>query len=417
MQKNCPLHGPFDFLIARDAKRFWDKSFYTPGKSFHPISKCMEEECVGACGWCDQHEQHICTGLIEITDHCNLNCPICYFGPKRNAPISLKDFEERLNALFKIEGDKLDVLQISGGECLTHPKLCDFIDMALSKNIGRILINTNGLALLDNNKIFQKIKDNKDRVEIYLQFDGFDEKVDHALRGTSLVLKKIQVIDKLNENAIKIGLAVTVYNENLKEIPKILEFGCRMKHISGITFQRMAKFGCAKNTKLTTVLHEDLLLAIASSGMIKYKDLIPLPCSHLNCTSLGFLFVTPEKTYNLGDYINFSKCKDAISNRIAFDETVLEYLGQNVCDCFVGKILGSKFDLNKLQSFIKNKSSLYQDMKVLRIVVKNFMDAETFDFKRAKRCCIGVAIGPNRVVPFCVHNNLKDNCQHERKIR
>ena len=46
-------------------------------------------------------------------------------------------------------------------------------------------------------------------------------------------------------------------------------------------------------------------------------------------------------------------------------------------------------------------------MKIVRILVKNFMDPGTFDWERAKKCCTGVSVGNGRVIPFCVHNALK----------
>jgi uncharacterized radical SAM superfamily Fe-S cluster-containing enzyme len=334
-------------------------------------------------------------------------CPICYFGKKSSKHISIDEFKNRLETLLTVENGSLDVLQISGGECLIHPDFLGMLDIALEKNIGRVLINTNGLALLENEVIFSKIRDNKDKVEIYLQFDGFDDEVYKTLRGCSLVQQKRDIISKLNDNDIKICLAVTVYEGNLNEIPKILELSVKTKHISGITFQRLTKVGSALSASVPSVFQEDILSAIAQSGYMGYKDLIPLPCSHENCTSLGFLFCKGDKTYSLGDYVDFTKCKDQIANRVAFDKTILDYMKKNVCKCFVGRVLGSSFMLEKLQDFAQGDGSCHKDMKIVRILVKNFMDPGTFDWERAKKCCTGVSVGNGRVIPFCVHNALK----------
>jgi len=141
---------------------------------------------------------------------------------------------------------------------------------------------------------------------------------------------------------------------------------------------------------------------------MRYKDMIPLPCSHENCTSLGFLFCMGDKVHSLGEYIDYTKCKAVMSNRLAFDQTVLDYMKKNVCDCFVGRVLGYHPVLQRLQEFAQHgNGSSYADMKIVRIIVKNFMDADTFDFERARKCCSGVAVGDGRVVPFCVHNALK----------
>jgi len=424
--------------IAKDAKRFLDKSFSAKPKPFTPINK-FGGECGRDCGWCERHGQHICSAVIEITEQCNLACPICYFGEKRDAHITPAEFKARLDDLLRIENGKLDVLQISGGECTLHPQFGEILDIALAHDIGRIVVNTNGSTIdfpvcrendsTDKN-VYRTLRLHRDRVEVYLQFDGFDDAVYTALRGRPMLAEKMAVLNRFNEAEIKICLAVTVCAMNLAEVPKIVKFATELKHVSGITFQRLTQVGCSRPSKplererlerealtsmegerhrepLPSVFQEDILLAIASGGLMKYEDLKPLPCSHENCTLFGFLFCTPEKVYSVADYIDMKKCKKALSNRLAFDETVLSYLRENICDCMVGRLLGDHPALRKLREFASSAGSTHGDMKVLRILVKNFMDADNFDFERARKCCAGVAVGGGRVVPFCLHNLMK----------
>jgi 7,8-dihydro-6-hydroxymethylpterin dimethyltransferase len=407
LEKTCPAHGASVVQIAKDAHRFFDKTFDVPGRPFTPICT-YNGNCGEDCGWCDAHLQHVCTGLIEVTDCCDLACPICYFGEKAKNHISVAEFRSRLEALEKIERGRLEILQFSGGECLVHPEFCELLDEALKHDIGRIVVNTNGLALLRNEAAFDNIRDNRDRVEVYLQFDGFSDEVYETLRGRRLLNEKLEILNKLNDAEIKICLAVTVYQGNLHQIPSILKLATQTKHISGVTFQRLTKVGSASTSALVSVFQEDILLAIAASGMMAYRDLVPLPCSHENCTSLGFLFCQDGKVYSLGDYVDLSRIKDKISNRLAFDKTVLDYIRKDICDCFIGSVLGSSFLLKKLQEFTEGGASSYKDMKIVRILVKNFMDADTFDFERVKKCCTGVSTGSGKIIPFCIHNALKE---------
>ena len=98
LEKKCPLHGDFLVKIAKDAKRFFDKTYDVEGKPFKAVTK-FKGNCGQDCGWCEEHKQHICTGLIEITDACNLSCPICYFGKKEQHYISVAEFKARLQTL------------------------------------------------------------------------------------------------------------------------------------------------------------------------------------------------------------------------------------------------------------------------------------------------------------------------------
>ena len=202
-------------------------------------------------------------------------------------------------------------------------------------------------------------------------------------------------------------LATTVYKHNLFEIPKILDFATKIKHISGITFQRLTKTGCAKDSDIQSVFQEDILIEMTKNNYLKYEDIIPLPCSHENCTSLAFLLCLNGEIYSMGDYVDYKNLKPAISNRLVFDETVINYIKDNICSCFIGKIFGNDKILNALKDFAKTKLTTNKNAKIIRIVVKNFMDVKTFDWERAQKCCTAIATGNNRVVPFCVNNTLK----------
>jgi 7,8-dihydro-6-hydroxymethylpterin dimethyltransferase len=412
VDKICPTHGPSTVRIAKDAQRFFDKTFDVAGKPFTPVTK-FHGHCGEDCGWCDGHRQHVCTGLIEVTDCCDLACPVCYFGAKGKHHLSRQEFHARLDTLLQIENGKLEILQISGGECLTHPDFCGLLDEALAHDIGRIVINTNGLGFLRNDAAFEKVRANRDRVEVYLQFDGFSDSVYEQLRGRALLAEKRTILAKLDAAAIKICLAVTVFEGNRDQIGDILKLATETAHISGVTFQRLTKVGSATKADLRSVFQEDILLAIAASGMMAYKHMVPLPCSHENCTSLGFLFCSDGKVFSLGDYIDLARHKTIISNRLAFDKTILDAMRREVCDCFAG----GKALLAKLLEFSRGGASRHKDMKIVRILVKNFMDADNFDVERLKKCCTGVAAGDGKVIPFCMHNALKEKVPWKSRSR
>ncbi len=406
LEKHCPIHGTERVKIAKDSVRFFDETFAVEGKPVHVRQTAKENGCPSDCGLCPDHKQHLCTGLIEITDRCNLSCPICYSNAKNGSDfagdLTVAEFEERLETLLQTEGGKLDVLQISGGEPTVHPHFEEILDLAASKNVGRILVNTNGLRFLEDGPI-HVLEKHRDKAEVYLQFDGFDDEVYRTLRNRPLCVQKQQIVERLDRRNIKISLTATIGRANLKEIPAILDFACRVESITGVTFQRLTRVGRAKNYE--TIFQEDILYAIGQSGFLKYDDLIPLPCSHANCTSIGFLFRSETgKVYSLADYVDYTRCKEMLSDRIALDRSVLEHLKKNTCCCFAPKIFGETQLLEKLREFSAGNGSSYHGMKVVRILVKNFMDAETFDTQRARQCCVGVAVGGNRIIPFCVHN-------------
>ncbi len=411
MARTCPEHGPAETLLSTNPKLFSDTTFDVEGlRVARPLPS--RGSCPSDCGFCGNHKQHICTGLIEITGMCNLSCPICFTEDKEKVHISFEEFKSRLEALIQAEHGELGVLQISGGEPLVHPEFARFLEYAVSRNITRVLINTNGL-LLEREDIFKTIRHYRDRAEVYLQFDGFNREVITDLRGKDLLDVKLRILEKLDKADIRTTLAVTVPRDNLSGIAPIMDLAVDTGCITGVTFQRLFRSGGARHYHLESVCHDEIIEKLIQTEYFARKDIIPLPCSHRNCTFISFLFCTEEKSEPLSRFFRLDRNKDLISNRLAFDQTIIEYAKGKICDCVISKTLKKPAGtLRKLKTFFMNSTgSRYENMKVLRIVVKNFMDADTFDAERVQKCCVGVSTGKGRIIPFCVYNNIHRNAE------
>ena len=102
--KRCPEHGAERVLIADDVDyyRRCREVFLKRPEMPRQYNTPVRWDCPYDCGLCTDHEQHSCLTLIEITDHCNLECPICYAasGPSRPGYRSL----ERIEAMLERRG-------------------------------------------------------------------------------------------------------------------------------------------------------------------------------------------------------------------------------------------------------------------------------------------------------------------------
>lgn len=360
--KTCEEHGSFKVLISKDANRFFDKTFSSEGKAVYEHQTVKDKGCPTDCGLCPDHKQHLCSALIEITDTCNLSCPICFFDRFGENEISLDEFKNRLATIMRTENGKLDVLQISGGEPTLHSNFSEILKYAVEQNITRVLINTNGLSLLSDVEVFETIRKFRDKVEIYFQFDGFNESANIKLRGKNLLQEKLAIIEKLDNADIKICLAVTVIPENLSELNNIMDLAVKTKNITGITFQRFTKTGIGEQSEQASLVQEYILEAISDTEYLKYNHIVPLPCSHENCTSVSFVFIVDDKTYSLGDFIDYAKHQDVIKNKIGFDSTILDYVKKELscgsrgcCSWITNNIPVVK----KLKEFTEGKASTY----------------------------------------------------------
>lgn len=155
--KRCPTHGPARVLVADDADyyRRAREAFLKPSETPLRFNTPERWGCPYDCGLCPGHEQHTCLGIIEVNDHCNLRCPVCYAssGPERPEHRPLAEVERMLDALVANEGTP-DVVQISGGEPTLHPDFFAILDAARKRPIRHLMVNTNGVRIAQDAEAF-----------------------------------------------------------------------------------------------------------------------------------------------------------------------------------------------------------------------------------------------------------------------
>jgi uncharacterized radical SAM superfamily Fe-S cluster-containing enzyme len=137
--KHCPTHGHQEVLIADDIDYYKQSlEFIKPGDMPLKFNTPIKYGCPYDCGLCPDHEQHSCLTLVEVTDRCNLSCPICYadsgaeeFSSNSDQPRrhrSLEQIEMMLDAVVANEGEP-QIVQLSGGEPTIHPEFFQIMDI------------------------------------------------------------------------------------------------------------------------------------------------------------------------------------------------------------------------------------------------------------------------------------------------
>ena len=89
LRKTCPQHGTFQTIVWRGAPALgsWVRP-KTPAYPRNPAT-AVERGCPFDCGLCPDHRQHTCTALLEVTQRCDLRCPVCFAnagGPAERDP-------------------------------------------------------------------------------------------------------------------------------------------------------------------------------------------------------------------------------------------------------------------------------------------------------------------------------------------
>jgi len=412
MFKRCPVHGEFEGIISSDIDYYQHSlMFNKPGQV--PVSFATEVKsgCPEDCGICPDHQQHTCLALLEVTSGCNLSCACCYAGAPGGTFIDLDTASFMLNKYVEYEGHP-EVVQISGGEPTLHPQIFEIIRLAQSKKIHYVMLNTNGIRLVEDDDFVRQLAETG--AELYLQFDGFEPGIYEQIRGNRALWDiKQAAFERIAKYRIPTTLVATLIKDiNEDQVGRIIDFAVKNRFIRGITFQPVVflndrvPFNPMDRLTLPDVIKA---IEVQTKSLFKASDFIPLPCSYPTCCSLTYAFLRNDEVIPVTRKIEVEKYMDYFSNKIITSpagilKKSLEGLWSASATLSAASVLkdftcvcGINFNPLALDG-LKNS--------VLRIVVKPFMDAYTFDFKRAMKCCIHVLRPDGKLIPFCVYNNI-----------
>ena len=442
-RKRCPTHGVREDFVCSDVRQYDRMEFSLEGKVPARFGVEPDRGCPYDCGLCTEHEQHTCVGLVEITSACNLSCPMCYAasGPG-GKHLSFDDCLRAIDRLVEVEG-RPEVLQLSGGEPTIHPEFTRLVDYACRQPIDMVMINSNGLRLAHDAALVAKLAEWRHRLEVYLQFDGFDAETSRHLRGEPLVEAKLAAVDALGRAGIRVILVCTLQaGVNDHEIGALVRFGLERPWITGISFQPATYSGrhVLPDTLERRITLPDVVRAIAeqTDGLFEEDDFLPLPCAHPNCHSLSYAYRTGSAVVPICRFIDAKNHLDLLANGITFTrartrELIERYLGRMGCcsggTCGNGsgedgavitglelKIVDRPTENGHTESgrlaqqfFSRALAEQLSPSDVFRITITSFLDAYNFDVRRLMKCCIHHVLPSGHVIPFCAYNVLYRN--------
>ncbi len=415
MTKNCPDHGWQKSLIATDIEYYKQIRNYNKASEYpkKPHTETIHG-CPYDCGICPDHEQHSCLTLIEVTDRCNLTCPTCYASssPTHGRHRTLEEIEYMLDVVVASEG-KPDVVQISGGEPTIHPQFFEILDIAKTKPIKHLMVNTNGLRIANEPGFAERLATYMPDFELYLQFDSFKPEALKSLRGGDLTAIRKRAIENLNRVNLSTTLVVTLQKElNDDEVGEILDFALKQKCVRGVTFQPTSVSGRLENfnpetDRMTNTEVRQLILE--QSPIWQSNDLIPVPCNP-DALVMAYALKTEDEVHPLTRFIDPEFLLNSGKNTIVYEQD--ERLHQHVLKMFSTGISVDAVteDVNELLCCLPNVVSpgLSYD-NLFRIIIMNFMDAYDFDVRAIKKSCVHIVHPDGRIIPFETMNLLYRN--------
>ena len=411
LQKWCPQHKLQRVLISTDIEYYkLSRQTLKPGQMPKKFNTPIQYGCPYDCGLCPDHEQHSCLTLIEITDQCNLTCPICYSesSPQRLTHRSLDQIEFMLDCVVRNEGEP-DVVQISGGEPTIHPEFFKILDLAKARPIKHLMLNTNGLKIANDADFARRLKDYMPGFEVYLQFDSLKREPLKVLRGVDLSDVRRRALDRLNEHNISTTLVVTLKKGlNDDEIGEIIDFALQQRCVRGVTFQpiqaagRLEEFDPARDRLTLGEIRQQIL---KQSPVFKPSDIIPVPC-HPDCLAMAYALKLDGKVIPLTGMIDPQLLLHGEGNTIIYEKN--EALRDTLFKLFstAASPSSSAFSLKQLLCclpLIEAPSHIGYD-NVFRILIMQFLDAYNFDVRSVKKTCVHIVHPDGRIIPFDTFN-------------
>jgi uncharacterized radical SAM superfamily Fe-S cluster-containing enzyme len=450
MEKSCPKHGSFRDVVWSDAEMYkrverWAKD----GVGVENPAILKAKQCPFDCGLCDLHLSHTGLANVDLTNRCNLKCPICFANANSAGYVFEPDYDTIVKMLKVLRSERpvpTPAVQFSGGEPTIHPRFLDIIKAAKELGFAQIQVATNGIKFAESVDFCQKASD-AGLNTVYLQFDGLRSEIYKRARGVDLLETKRKVIEnfrKVEHHSSIVFVPTIVKGLNDDQVWPILHYALEnMDVVRGVNYQPVAFTGRIDKDELEKGRYTlpDLARDIErqSNGKIKMTDWYPVPTvaaiselwmalyggakvtltTHAHCGIATYMFVKDaddiipvtrfveieplfEELYRLAESAESKKIK-ALSKIKAFS-LLRKYLKK---DGLPDGMSSTQF-LKALRGVLseETKSELAKfSWQMMYVGAMHFMDSYNYDIERVKRCMIHYTTPDGRIIPFCAYNS------------
>ena len=403
LEKTCPEHGKYKVLIWRGVDDYLSLKKYACVPSKPDVCAVDKEEivCPLDCGLCKEHTQHTCLVILEVTNGCNLKCPICF----ASASSSYK-YHPDIETIRKMYQTALDsvgenvCIQISGGEPTIRDDLPEIVRMGKEMGISYIEVNTNGVRFAEDLDFLQQCKD-AGVDSLYFSFDGLTSDVFMKTCGKDLLETKLKAIENCKKVEMGVTLVTVVSPDiNINQIGQLIDFAKQnVPTIKGIHFQPLSYFGrypIIPQDDNRTVL-PDLLVEIEkqTKGQLRVDNFIPTSCTNVHCDVKSMSVILEDGSLFPLTHRSMGPPKDTCC--------VASKTRQEISDLwrFVDESMesGKEAEPGSWDEFIQRAKSNY-----LTISSMPFQDVWNVETERLRGCCIHTVTPDGRLIPFCLFN-------------
>ncbi|MCB9678263.1 MAG: radical SAM protein [Alphaproteobacteria bacterium] len=421
LRKWCPEHG-FETVLLADDAAYWRRArerFLKPPEMPQRFQTPMRWGCPYDCGLCPDHQQHSCLTVVEITDHCNLRCPVCYAGsgPHRPGHHALDTVLKMLDAVVASEGAP-DVVQLSGGEPTLHPDFLTIVQAARDRPIRHLMVNTNGIRIATDPAFADALVPFRKNFEIYLQFDSLRDSVHERIRGARLASIRQRALEALEERGISTTLVCTLQKGvNDDEIGDILAHALSFSCVRGVTFQPTQEAGRVEG--YDPAVHRLTLTEVrrriieAEQSPFRAADIVPVPC-HPEVLAMGYALKLDGVVQPLTGLIPEDMLIAGSGNTVRFEGNPRV---RGELDALFSTGIGPEGQAGKLGDVLcclpQVEVGDLSYANIFRVMIVQFLDRRDLTVTNAKKSCVHFARPDGTLVPFDTFNVFYRDGQRE----
>jgi len=463
MKKTCNDHGEFKDVVWSDVDYYlWAEEFAMDGIGVrNPRITKDNPDCPADCGLCHAHKSHTVLANLDLTNRCNMSCPICFANANASGYVFEPDLEtvvKMMEELRKEEPIPCHAIQFAGGEPTIYPHFLDVLRKGKELGFPQLQVATNGVTFAQDPQYVQDCME-AGLNTIYLQFDGFDDAMYKKVRGYPMVdikMKALKNIRNTKGGKMSVCLVPTIVNTvNDHELGKIVQFAVdNIDIIHAVNIQPVSFAGRINKKELEEQRFTipDMVDRVRKQfPILEQRDFFPVPAmtalseivavlheqpkvtfsSHPHCGVGTFLFIGPKgEVVPITQFVKVTKLLKEMKELAAKTEVKQQKgsIGYKIMKKAGKTKLGKKIVAGKIlkKYIMKDKAPEWLDIEsllkplfeegdkgslatftwnALMIGGMHFQDSYNYDISRVMRCVIHYVVPDLRIIPFCAYNS------------
>ncbi len=458
ISKTCKEHGFFEDVYWSDVGLYLKaEEGALDGTGVDNPRVPHATACPDDCGLCNWHTSHTALANLDLTNRCNLKCPVCFANANAAGYVYEPTADEITKMMKTLRAQRpvpTTAIQFSGGEPTLHPEFLKILSNARDLGFSQVQIATNGITSAKKPEFAQQMVD-AGLHTAYLQFDGLRSADTIACRGRDLTDIKRQVVKNFRNvkpKPLATVLVPTILNTiNDDQVGPILDFAIENSDVvKGVNYQPVAFTGRIDLDELKTqrfTLPDLVHRLVAQTDIFEKDDFFPIhivaPISYLtskifrepklaftnhpHCGLASYLFIneqneaTPVTRFVDVRGMTAAMMELADSKKVKLASMFVKKGSKDFDGKKIGKLFSKYFgefinenkmpeglDISQLLSGILvggDKSSVGDfAWRTMFVGGMHFQDLYNYDIERLKRCNIHYVTPDQRIIPFCAYN-------------